>query len=66
MSKGVSGKITYKPYDQRRTRLVPPSAGELIPANRLSRLVNGVVGQMRMEPLLGKRHAWRRWWGEGG
>jgi hypothetical protein len=34
MSKGVSDKITYKPYDQRQAYLIPPRVDELIKAVR--------------------------------
>ena len=54
MSKGKSDKITYKPYEQHQAFLIPPSADELIPANHLVRLVNGVIDEMGIEKLLRK------------
>ena len=46
MSKGVSDKITYKPYNQGQAYLIQPSVDELIPANHLVRLVSEVIDQM--------------------
>jgi transposase len=54
MSKGVSDKITYKPYDQGQAYLIPPSVDELIPENHLVRPVSEVIDQMRIERLLRK------------
>jgi transposase len=51
MSKGVSDKITYKPYNQGQAYLIPPSVDELIPANHLVRLVSEVIDQMGIERL---------------
>ena len=33
MSRGVSDKITYKPYNQGEQWLLPPSLEELVPQN---------------------------------
>jgi transposase len=57
MSKGVSDKITYKPYDQGQAYLIPPSVDELIPENHLVRLVSAVIDQMGIERLLRKYQA---------
>jgi transposase len=54
MSKGVSDKVTYKPYEQGQAYLIPPSVDELIPANHLVRLVSEVLDQMGIERLLRK------------
>jgi hypothetical protein len=37
--------ITYKPYEQHQSYLIPPSAEELIPKDHLVRLVNEVVDE---------------------
>ena len=60
MSKGVSDKITYKPYDQGQAYLIPPSVEELIPVNHLVRLVSEVIDEMGITGLLGKYRAGRR------
>jgi transposase len=57
MSKGRSDKVTYKPYEQNQPYLIPPSADELIPQDHLVRLVNEVIDQMGIEPLLRKYQA---------
>jgi transposase len=54
MSKGVSDKITYKPYAQGQAYLIPPSVDELIPENHLVRLVSDVIDEMGIERLLRK------------
>jgi len=54
MSKGKSDKITYKPYEQNQSYLIPPSADELIPPEHLVRLVNEVIDEMGIEQLLRK------------
>jgi len=54
MSKGKSDKITYKPYEQQQSFLIPPSVDELIPPDHLVRLVNEVIDEMGIERLLRK------------
>jgi hypothetical protein len=54
MSKGVSDKITYKPYDHGRAYLIPPCVDELIPENHLVRVVSEVIDEMGIEGLLKK------------
>jgi transposase len=54
MSKGKSDKITYKPYEQNQSYLIPPSADELIPQDHLVRLVSEVIDEMGIERLLRK------------
>ena len=43
MSRGVSDKITYKPYNQDEQWLLPPSLGELVPQNHFVRIVSKTV-----------------------
>jgi transposase len=45
-------KVTFKPYDQSQMWLLPPSLGELIPSNHLSRLVNAAIDGLDLEPIL--------------
>jgi transposase len=54
MSKGVSDKITYKPYDQGQAYLIPPSVDELIPEKPMVRLVSEVIDEMDIERLVRK------------
>ena len=57
MSKGVSDKILYKPYDQRQAYLIPPKVDELIPANHLVWLVSEVIDEIGIEGVLKKYRA---------
>ena len=50
--KGISDKITYKPYEQGQMYLIPPSVGELIPSDHLVRLVSETIDEMKLQPLL--------------
>ena len=43
MSRGVSDKITYKPYNQGGQWLLPPSLDELVPQNHFVRIVSKTV-----------------------
>ena len=52
MSKGKSDKITYKPYDQKQSYLIPPSVDELIPQKHLVCLVNETIDEMDLQQLL--------------
>lgn len=52
MAKGVSDKLTFKPYDQGQMELIPPTADELIGKNHLVRVVNATLEQLNLEPLL--------------
>ena len=45
-------KVTFKPYDQHQLWLLPPSLGDLIPANHLARLVNVAIEGLDLEPIL--------------
>lgn len=49
-----NGKITFKAYSMEQLRLLPPSLDELIPAEHLVRVVNRVVDELDIEPLLAK------------
>ena len=51
-SKKGHNKVTFKPYVQNQMWLLPPSLGELIPANHIVRLVNDAIDGMDLEPLL--------------
>jgi len=53
------GNVTFKAYTMEQPRLLPPDLGELIPEDRLVRVVNRVVDAIDLEPLL------RKYKGEG-
>ena len=40
MSRGVSDKITFKPYNQNEQWLLPPSLDKLVPENHFVRIVH--------------------------
>ncbi len=44
--------VTFKPYVQNQAWLLPPTLGELIPADHLCRLVNDAIDGMELEPIL--------------
>ena len=46
MSRGVSDKITYKPYNQGGQWLLPPSLDELVPQNHFVRIVSKTVDEL--------------------
>lgn len=48
------GKVTFKAYTMEQPSLLPPSLDELIPAQHLVRVVNRVVDELDVEPLLEK------------
>jgi len=52
MPKGISDKLTFKPYDQSQTELIPPTADELIQENHLVRVVNAILERLNLEPIL--------------
>ena len=54
MSRGVSNKITYKPYSQNEQWLLPPSLDELVPENHFARIVSKTVDELRIEEVLAK------------
>ena len=49
MSRGVSDKITYKPYNQCEQWLLPPSLDELVPQNHFARIVSKTVDELEIE-----------------
>ena len=49
MSRGVSDKITYKPYNQGEQWLLPPSLDELVPQNHFVRIVSKTVDELEIE-----------------
>ena len=50
MSRGVSDKITYKPYNQGEQWLLPPSLDELVPQNHFVRIVSKTVDELDILP----------------
>lgn len=54
MPKGISDKITFKPYDQKQQWLIPPSIDELVPNPHLVRVVSKTIDELNLEPLLRK------------
>lgn len=54
MSRGVSDKITYKPYNQNEQWLLPPSLGELVPQNHFVRIVSRTVDELRIEEVFSR------------
>ncbi len=51
MKKGHQ-KVTFKPYTMDQASLLPPSLEELIPADHLVRVVNRVMDELELEPIL--------------
>ena len=49
MSRGVSDKITYKPYNQGGQWLLPPSLDELVSQNHFVRIVSKTVDELEIE-----------------
>lgn len=54
MSRGVSDKITYKPYSQSEQWLFPPSLGELVPENHFVRIVSKTVDELEIKEIFAK------------
>ena len=54
MSRGVSDKITFKPYNQNEQWLLPPSLDELIPENHFVRIVSKTFDELRIEDVFAK------------
>src|SRR5574344_258824 len=48
MSRGVSDKITFKPYSQNERWLLPPSLDELVPQNHFVRTVSKIVDELNI------------------
>ncbi len=54
MPKGISDKITFKPYDQTQQWLIPPSLDDLVPKPHLVRVVSETIDEMNLESILKK------------
>ena len=54
MSRGVSDKITFKPYNQHEQWLLPPSMEELVPENHFVRIVSTTVDELGIEKVFTK------------
>ena len=54
MSRGISEKITYKPYSQSEQWLLPPSLDELVPENHFVRTVSKTVYDLDIEKIFAK------------
>ena len=54
MSRGVSNKITFKPYSQSEQWLLPPSLDELVPENHFVRIVSKTVDELRIQDVFTK------------
>ena len=54
MSRGVSDKITYKPYNQGGQWLLPPSLDELVPQNHFVRIVSKTVDDLEIEEVFAR------------
>ena len=54
MSRGVSDKITYKPYNQGEQWLLPPSLDELVPQNHFVRIVSKTVDELEIEEIFAR------------
>ena len=54
MSRGVSDKITYKPYNQSEQWLLPPSLDELVPQNHFVRIVSKTVDELKIEEVFAR------------
>jgi transposase len=49
-----NGKVNFKEYTMEQPQLLPPSLEELIPEDHLVRVVNRVIEQIEIKPLLEK------------
>src|SRR6478672_12957264 len=54
MKKRNDTKVIFKVYNQQQAMLLPPSLEELIPANHPVRVVNKVLDQIDIVPLMAK------------
>lgn len=54
MARGVSNKLTFRPYDQGQIELIPPNAEELIPENHLVRVVSCTLDCLNLDPILSR------------
>ena len=59
MKKGHN-KVTFKPYTLEQPTLLPPSLEELIPEDHLVRVVNRVMEELDLEPILNEYKAYYR------
>lgn len=57
MKKRNDLKVVFKTYDQQQRMLLPPSLEELIPANHPVRIVNKVLDQIDVQPLINQYKA---------
>ena len=57
MKKRNDLKVVFKTYDQQQAMLLPPSLDELIAQNHPVRIVNKVLDQINIEPLIAKYKA---------
>lgn len=57
MKKRNDRNVTFKPYSQDQPMLLPPDLGELIEANHPARIVNKVIEQLDIQPLINKYKA---------
>ena len=60
MKKGHN-KVTFKPYTMDQPALLPPSFEELIHEDHLVRVVNRVMDELDLEPILNE---YKGGWGE--
>jgi transposase len=51
MPKGISDKVTFKPYNQGQGELIPPNAEELIPSDHLVRIVSSTIDHLNLDVL---------------
>ena len=51
LSRGISDKITYKPYNQGEQWLLPPSLDELVPQNHFIRIVSKTVDELEIDEV---------------
>ena len=49
-----NGKVNFKAYTMKQPQLMPPSLEEMIPGAHLVRVVNRVIEQIEIKPLLEK------------
>lgn len=54
MSRGVSNKITFKPYSQNEQWLLPPSLDELVPQNHFVRTVSKTADELNIGKVFSK------------
>jgi hypothetical protein len=54
MKKPIKANIEFKDYSRGQTMLLPPSLDEMIDANHPVRIVDMVIDQVEMDPLIEK------------